>query len=125
MARNLTDSENVVCLLRAGRGAGTLGLSSSLSDQGSGAGTCAVCGSRLLERSGLEDEPAAEGGGPEAIATEPFIGGQDLCRPGSQGPRGASYGGGGGGGCECDLLDAVAAALAGVITTAGVPVPPA
>ena len=118
MARNLIDSENVVCFLRAGRGASGLGFSSSLSDQGSGAGTCAICGSRLLERSDLADEPAAEGEGPGAKATEPFIGGQDLpCRAGSQGPPGASYGGGGGGGY--DLL------LFGVVTVAGVPVPPA
>ena len=80
IARNLTDSENVVFFLRGGRGAGTLAFSSSLSDQGSGAGTGATCGSRLLERSGLEEEPAAEEEFPETIAIEPFIGGQDFRR---------------------------------------------
>ena len=81
IARNLTDSENVVFFLRGGRGAGILGFSSSLSDQGSGAGTGATCGSRLLERSGLEEEPVAEEEEfPEAIAIEPFIGGQDFRR---------------------------------------------
>ena len=120
IARNLTDSENVVFFLRGGRGAGTLAFS-SLSDQGSGAGSGATCGSRLLERSGLEEEPAAEEEEcPEAIAIEPFIGGQDFCR-GSCGPPGSSYGGGGGGEYERALLDAFAAALPGVMTTAGVP----